>query len=97
MLRVDDIEGRLDLDAVLKTLASEGISRLMVEGGPTVAATFVAAGKVDEAALIYSDKLVGDDGIAPLEDLPLEALTGRLRARGSENLGADTLESYGRA
>lgn len=96
VFRVDDNEGRLDLDAVLKALAGEGISRLMVEGGPTVAASFVAADKVDEAALIYSDKLVGDEGIAPLEDMPLEALTERLRARGSEALGADTLESYGR-
>ncbi len=96
VFRVDDMEGRLDLDAVLKTLASEGISRLMVEGGPTVAASFVAAEKVDEAALIFSDKLVGDDGIAPLEDMPLEVLTERLRAYGSEALGADTLESYGR-
>ncbi len=96
VFRVDDNEGRLDLDAVLKTLASEGISRLMVEGGPTVAASFVAADKVDEAALIYSDKLIGDDGISPLEDMPIEALTERMHARGSENLGADTLESYGR-
>jgi diaminohydroxyphosphoribosylaminopyrimidine deaminase/5-amino-6-(5-phosphoribosylamino)uracil reductase len=97
VFRVDDNEGRLDLDAVLKALAAEGISRLMVEGGPTVAASFVAADKVDEADLIYSDKLIGEGGIAPLEDMPLEALTERLHARGSEKLGADTLESYGRS
>lgn len=96
VFRVDDNEGRLDLDAVLKALAAEGINRLMVEGGPTVAASLVAADKVDEAALIYSDKLIGDDGITPLDDLPLEVLTERLCARGSEKLGVDTLESYGR-
>ena len=96
VFRVDDNEGRLDLDAVLKMLADEGISRLMVEGGPTVASSFVAADKVDEAALIYSDKLIGDDGIAPLEGMALDVLTGRLHARGSEPLGADTLESYER-
>ena len=81
---------------MLKTLAAEGISRLMVEGGPTVATSFVAADKVDAAALIYSDKLIGDDGIAPLEGMALDILTGRLHARGSEPLGADTLESYER-
>ena len=97
VFRVDDVEGMLDLDGVLKALADEGISRLMVEGGPTVAAAFAAADKVDEAAFIYSDKLIGDDGIAPLEGMPLEVLTERLHARGSEKLGADTLESYGRA
>jgi len=96
VFRVDDREGHLDLDAVLKMLAREGISRLMVEGGPTVAASFVAADKVDEAALIYSDKLIGEGGIAPLEDMPLDVLTERLHARGSEKLGADTLEQYER-
>jgi diaminohydroxyphosphoribosylaminopyrimidine deaminase/5-amino-6-(5-phosphoribosylamino)uracil reductase len=97
VFRIDDNEGRLDLDAVLKVLADEGISRLMVEGGPTVASSFVAADKIDEAALIYSDKLIGDDGIAPLEGMALDVLTERLHARGSEPLGADTLERYGRA
>ena len=96
VFRVDAEHGRLDLDAVLKTLAKEGISRLMVEGGPTVAASFVAADKVDAAALFFAEKLVGDDGIAPLEDMPLDVLTSRLHARGSETIGADTLELYER-
>jgi diaminohydroxyphosphoribosylaminopyrimidine deaminase/5-amino-6-(5-phosphoribosylamino)uracil reductase len=34
---------------VLKTLGEQGITRLMVEGGPIVAAAFVAADLVDEA------------------------------------------------
>jgi len=96
VFRVDDEQGRLDLDAVLKTLAKEGISRLMVEGGPTVAASFVAADKVDAAALFYSEKLIGGDGIAPLEDMPLDVLASRLHVRGSEKVGADTLEQYER-
>ena len=51
VFRVDDTEGRLDLCAeVLKLLADQGITRLMVEGGPTVAAAFVAEDLVDEAA-----------------------------------------------
>ncbi len=97
VFRVDDENGKLDLEGVLKTLAGEGITRLMVEGGPTVAASFVAANLVDEAALIYSDKLIGEGGIAPLEGLALDALTSRLHARGSEALGPDTLERYERA
>jgi diaminohydroxyphosphoribosylaminopyrimidine deaminase / 5-amino-6-(5-phosphoribosylamino)uracil reductase len=97
VIRVDDEEGRLDLDAVLTALAGAGISRLMVEGGPTVAASFVAADKIDEAALVYSETLLGRDGIAPLEGMPLDVLTSRLRADGSEPLGSDTLEHYARA
>ena len=97
VFRVDDEDGRLDLDGVLKTLAAEGITRLMVEGGPTVAASFVAADLVDEAALVYSEKLIGATGIAPLEGMSLDALTSRLHARGSERFGPDTLEHYERA
>jgi diaminohydroxyphosphoribosylaminopyrimidine deaminase/5-amino-6-(5-phosphoribosylamino)uracil reductase len=96
VFRVDDEDGKLDLDGVLKTLADEGITRLMVEGGPTVAASFVAADRVDEAALIYGEKLIGDTGIAPLEGMPLDALGGHLHVTGSERLGPDTLEHYER-
>ena len=97
VFRVAETDGRLDLAAVLTTLNGEGITRLMVEGGPTVAASFVAADLVDEAALIHSDKVIGESGIAPLEALALDALTSRLHARGSEALGTDTLERYERA
>jgi diaminohydroxyphosphoribosylaminopyrimidine deaminase / 5-amino-6-(5-phosphoribosylamino)uracil reductase len=97
VFRVDDDNGRLDLAAVLKTLAGEGVTRLMVEGGPTLAASFVAADLVDEAALFYSEKLIGNDGIAPLEGMALDVLTSRLHVSGSEELGADTLEIFERA
>jgi diaminohydroxyphosphoribosylaminopyrimidine deaminase / 5-amino-6-(5-phosphoribosylamino)uracil reductase len=97
VFRVDDEDGRLDLAAVLKTLAGEGVTRLMVEGGPTLAASFVAADLVDEAALLYSEKLIGDEGIAPLEGMPLDVLTSRLHVTCSEALGADTLENFERA
>ncbi len=97
VFRVTDKNGRLDLAAVFKTLAGEGITRLMVEGGPTLAASFVAADLVDEAALFYSEKLIGDDGIAPLEGMPLDLLTSRLHVRNSEQIGADTLEIFERA
>jgi diaminohydroxyphosphoribosylaminopyrimidine deaminase / 5-amino-6-(5-phosphoribosylamino)uracil reductase len=97
VFRVDDDNGRLDLAAVLKTLAGEGITRLMVEGGPMIAASFVAADLVDEAALFYSEKLIGDDGIAPLEGVPLDLLTSRLHVRNSEQIGADSLAIFERA
>jgi diaminohydroxyphosphoribosylaminopyrimidine deaminase/5-amino-6-(5-phosphoribosylamino)uracil reductase len=96
VFRVDDSEGRLDLDEVLKVLGREGITRLMLEGGPTVAASFVAVDLIDAAALIYSEKLIGDDGIDPLEGMALDAINAHLHSSGSERLGADTLETYER-
>ena len=74
MFRVEGKDGRLDLAAVLKALAGRGITRLMVEGGPTVAAAFVQADLVDEAALFRSPNPLGE-GIDALEGLPLTALT----------------------
>jgi diaminohydroxyphosphoribosylaminopyrimidine deaminase / 5-amino-6-(5-phosphoribosylamino)uracil reductase len=96
VFRADDADGKLDLDQVLKTLAGEGITRLMVEGGPTVAASLVAADLVDEAVLLRSEKDVGAGGIDPLEGMDLDALTSRLHMRESESLGSDTLEHYER-
>jgi diaminohydroxyphosphoribosylaminopyrimidine deaminase/5-amino-6-(5-phosphoribosylamino)uracil reductase len=89
--------GRLALPAVLGLLAERGISRLMVEGGPTVAAAFVAADLVDEAALFQSVKVLGPDGIDALEGLSLEALTSRMTLLGREPVGDDSVEFFARA
>jgi len=97
VFRVKATDGRLHLDEVLKVLAGEGITRLMVEGGATVAASFVAADMVDAAVLVRSDKEIGADGIDALEALPLSALTDRLQVCGSERLDTDTIETYERA
>jgi len=97
VFRVAETDGRLDLAAVLTTLNGEGITRLMVEGGPTVAASFVSAGLVDEVALLRGRTEIGANGIDALEGLPLGALTDGMTALGSEKLGVDVLEYYGRA
>lgn len=96
VFRVNERNGMLDLNEVLKVLSEQGITRLMVEGGPIVAAAFVGDELVDEAALFRSEKTVGADGIDALEGMDLDALTGSLKARGSENLGADVLETFER-
>jgi diaminohydroxyphosphoribosylaminopyrimidine deaminase/5-amino-6-(5-phosphoribosylamino)uracil reductase len=98
VLRVASAGGRLDLSAVLGVLAERGITRLMVETGPTLAAAFLGADLVDEAVLLRAAVSIGADGIDALEGLPLEALTrsDRLVLTGSGALGADTMEHYER-
>jgi diaminohydroxyphosphoribosylaminopyrimidine deaminase/5-amino-6-(5-phosphoribosylamino)uracil reductase len=98
VLRVASAGGRLDLSAVLGVLAERGITRLMVETGPTLAAAFLGADLVDEAMLLRAAVSIGADGIDALEGLPLEALTrsDRLVLTGSGALGADTMEHYER-
>jgi diaminohydroxyphosphoribosylaminopyrimidine deaminase/5-amino-6-(5-phosphoribosylamino)uracil reductase len=70
----------------------------MVEGGPTVAAAFVQADLVDEAALFRSPSPLGE-GIDALEGLPLSELTKSpvLKSLGIEQVGGDTLELFGRS
>jgi diaminohydroxyphosphoribosylaminopyrimidine deaminase / 5-amino-6-(5-phosphoribosylamino)uracil reductase len=94
VFRVDENNGRLDLDQILKNLAEQGITRLLVEGGPTVASSFAGASLVDQAILVLGEKAVGDTGINPLEGMPLEALTGRLMLVSTEKLAADTIENF---
>lgn len=50
----------LDLDAVLADLYERGVRRLMVEGGGTVLAQFLATGLADELHLVIAPVFVGD-------------------------------------
>lgn len=98
VFRVGSKDGRLDLGDVLRVLAGEGMTRVMVEGGPTVAASLVKADLIDEAVLLRSEKPIGPDGIEPLTDMPLRALTHsvNLAMCGSEQLGPDRIEYFER-
>lgn len=95
----DPAKQGLDLRAVLHALSEKGISRLMVEGGARVAASFVAAGLVDEIWLLRGPAAVGADGVPALDALPLAAITQSpvFRVRASETLDNDTLTIYERA
>jgi len=98
VFRLDAKDGRLDLAQVLKMLAGRGITRLMVEGGPTVAAAFVQTDLVDEATLFRSPHPIGTDGVDALEGLPLTALTQspQLKLVASEAVGGDTVDWFER-
>jgi 5-amino-6-(5-phosphoribosylamino)uracil reductase len=50
----------LSLDAVLADLAARGVRRLLVEGGGTVLAQFLAQGLADELHLVIAPVFVGD-------------------------------------
>ena len=88
----------LDLPAVLHALAGKGITRLLVEGGARVAASFIAADLVDEVWLFRGAREIGEGGVPALDALPLSAITGspRFKPRASEGLEIDTLTIYER-
>jgi diaminohydroxyphosphoribosylaminopyrimidine deaminase/5-amino-6-(5-phosphoribosylamino)uracil reductase len=87
-----------DLTAALRLLAGKGITRLLVEGGPKVAASLVKADLVDEAVLLRGPETIGSTGIEALDGMPLESLTAspRLKLFGQDMLGPDMIHFYGR-
>lgn len=57
--------GHLDLPASLAALAARGITRLMVEAGPTLAEAFAKAGLIDEFIVLTGPEKVGE-GLAAI-------------------------------
>jgi diaminohydroxyphosphoribosylaminopyrimidine deaminase/5-amino-6-(5-phosphoribosylamino)uracil reductase len=98
VVRVATAGGTLDLAAALRLLAGRGVTRLMVEAGPILAAAFVRADLADEAVLFRSPAPIGADGLDALDNLPLSALTqsARLKSLGRETVGQDTVETFER-
>lgn len=84
---------------VLGALAQRGVTRLLIEGGGEVAASFLRAGMVDEMAWMRAPVLIGGDGLPALSSLgvtdPNDAQPWLLR--NSVMLGRDRLESWSRA
>lgn len=73
--------GRLDLDAVLRSLAARDVNEVQLEAGPTLAGAFLAAGLVDELLLYLAPSLLGD-AARPLAVLPaLAAMAERRQLR----------------
>ena len=58
--RVPARDGRVDLEAVLSSLAEEGVLSLMVEGGARVLTAFAELGLADSLALFTSCRIMGE-------------------------------------
>jgi len=88
--------GRLSLPAVLSMLNGEGITRLLVEGGPHVAGSFVAADLVDEAIIARGTERLGGAGVPPLADRGLEVFADEARwvLHSERHLGDNRLTIY---
>ena len=53
----------VDLGAVLRTLSTLGLPRVLTEGGPSLLGAFIGAGLLDEACLTYAPMLVGGNAV----------------------------------
>ena len=83
--------GRFDLDAVVRLLATRGINEVQVEAGATLAGAFLAAGLVDELLLYIAPVLLGERARPLLDGLHIDAMAERLRLRtvDSRSVGGD--------
>jgi diaminohydroxyphosphoribosylaminopyrimidine deaminase/5-amino-6-(5-phosphoribosylamino)uracil reductase len=99
VLRSDSDGQRLKIPDVLRLLAEQGLTRLMVEGGAILAAGLVQADLVDEFVISRAPCVIGDGGVDAIEGLPLSVLTRspRFVSLGTEPAGADTIETFERA
>jgi diaminohydroxyphosphoribosylaminopyrimidine deaminase/5-amino-6-(5-phosphoribosylamino)uracil reductase len=74
LIEVPETYGHLDLTAALQTLATKGLTRILSEGGSTVAAALLKSGLVDELAMFTGGVLIGAEGHPALSPLGLQAL-----------------------
>jgi diaminohydroxyphosphoribosylaminopyrimidine deaminase/5-amino-6-(5-phosphoribosylamino)uracil reductase len=85
--------------AVLHRLAEDGITRLLIEGGPHVTRAFLDAGLVHEVALFTGAAPAGDGGLLPLvdRDTGCFADTSQWTQVADQALGPDRMQVYRRA
>lgn len=77
-IQLPEIDGYLDLHALLQVLAQRGINELMVEAGPQLAGAFIQAGLVDELYIYMAGMLLGSTA-QPLMQLPIATMSAAVR------------------
>jgi diaminohydroxyphosphoribosylaminopyrimidine deaminase / 5-amino-6-(5-phosphoribosylamino)uracil reductase len=93
-----DSDGRPDIAAALRALAARGVTRLLVEGGGTLAAALLRHHLVDRVVWFRAPRLIGGDGVAAVAGFGVAGLDGtanfvKLCTRPA---GADMMEIYAR-
>ncbi len=81
-----------DLPAILADLYARDIRRVFVEGGPTLASAFIAAGLADEYLIYLAPTILGGPGLS-VQDIGVTTIgeQRRLTVTGLEQLGDDIL------
>jgi diaminohydroxyphosphoribosylaminopyrimidine deaminase/5-amino-6-(5-phosphoribosylamino)uracil reductase len=95
---VDD-HGLLAVRDALETLAQRGITRVLVEGGPSVARAFLDADLIDEAVVYQGPDPAGADGLLPFVSDGLDRLvaSGHFTRVLSRSFGQDRMTCWRRA
>lgn len=91
-----DALGRPRLDEVLAALAGRGITRVLVEGGASVHASFLVHDLADRLEVFSAPMVLGGSGRPAVDTLAAFSLAEapRFKITGRRSLGADLLVSY---
>ncbi len=99
LIELPAVAAGVDLVAGMRALAGQGLTRVLAEGGGTIAAGLLRAGLVDRLAWFHAPCVIGADGwpaaqafgIATLDQMPRFALLAQHR------MGTDLLTEYQKA
>lgn len=81
-------------ETILQALGKRGLTRVLLEGGATLAAAFLRAGRVDRIAWLRSGGLIGGDGVPAVDGFGVDSLARMacFERVATKRLGADLLE-----
>jgi diaminohydroxyphosphoribosylaminopyrimidine deaminase/5-amino-6-(5-phosphoribosylamino)uracil reductase len=90
--------GRIDMTAMLTELGRRGVTRLLVEGGARVHASFLSGGLADRLEVFTAPIVLGGEardaaaaiGLSDISQAP------RFERIGRRRIGSDLLESFAR-
>jgi diaminohydroxyphosphoribosylaminopyrimidine deaminase/5-amino-6-(5-phosphoribosylamino)uracil reductase len=91
-----DATGSIDLGRALQELGKRGITRLLVEGGGRVVASFLRAGLVDRVAWFHAPIVMGGDGVPAAFPFGVDKpdAAPRFIRTAVQPVGEDLLETY---
>jgi diaminohydroxyphosphoribosylaminopyrimidine deaminase/5-amino-6-(5-phosphoribosylamino)uracil reductase len=99
LIEIDENGGPASwLRRACEAIAQLGVTRLLIEGGPTLTTAFLAAELVDTIYWFRAPMLIGADGAPGVGSIAVERLGQALgfRMGGRRQLGNDVLELYER-
>jgi diaminohydroxyphosphoribosylaminopyrimidine deaminase/5-amino-6-(5-phosphoribosylamino)uracil reductase len=94
-----ELDRAIDLPLAMTMLAQMGLTRVMVEGGARVVATFMHANLVDRLVWFRAPSIMGADGLAAVQPIGVEVLEAMPKFRLTDlcRVGDDVMETYTRA
>ena len=91
-----DSNGHPDVVKALEVLGSEGITRVLLEGGPKIAAAFIREHLVDRLVCFRAPILIGGDGLPDIEGFALQKLkyAPKFSRHRISELGSNIFETF---